>query len=131
MSYKLKSQMEDGCITVGYELREAINEYNESRYQVYDGDELAYESYNEHCVIAFLKGVLHSESNNDDDDTFVLKHDSDPQYIAQHEYEGDVLSTHNIDKARIFTKEEAQMYATRWELWDWYLMRVKHIKFNQ
>ncbi|UNA02012.1 hypothetical protein PVA8_325 [Vibrio phage PVA8] len=41
----------------GFEFREAINEYSESRWQVIDNGTVIYESYNEYCIEAFLLGV--------------------------------------------------------------------------
>ncbi|AGN30162.1 hypothetical protein VPFG_00160 [Vibrio phage nt-1] len=41
----------------GFTAGEAINAYNESRWQVIENGTVIYESYNEHCIEAFLLGI--------------------------------------------------------------------------
>ncbi|ALP47327.1 hypothetical protein phiST2_0356 [Vibrio phage phi-ST2] len=45
----------------GFILNEEIDEHNQSLWQIKDNGQVVYESYNEYCLEAFLKGVRYSE----------------------------------------------------------------------
>ncbi|CAL9966722.1 hypothetical protein VPHD479_0109 [Vibrio phage D479] len=40
----------------GFDYDRSPNEYNEDRYQVLEGTQVVYESYNVYCVAAWLEG---------------------------------------------------------------------------
>lgn len=51
-SWELQQRVEKA----GFNYNRHPNEYNEDRYQVLEGTQVVYESYNAYCVVAWLDG---------------------------------------------------------------------------